>query len=173
MMKALVIFVIVCVVNCSANPVAGNHSHVDEEAFKTNKIQMGDEELYIVTAADGTPLTTIDVFNDEGYEIELNPDGSKCRLSQVHDNSSCFEELPLADDEPISARISDRCKGREIVTLKPVDCDAKSSFKGEAAIREKRRVGPCRLTTYRTVCVTRCCFYRMCIVQVSVIIFWC
>ncbi|KAH3804357.1 hypothetical protein DPMN_132641 [Dreissena polymorpha] len=87
---------------------------------------MGDEELYIVTAADGTPLTTIDVFNDEGYEIEFTPDGSKCRLSQVHDNSSCFEEVPLADDEPVSALIYERCRGREIVTLKPVDCEAHS-----------------------------------------------
>ncbi|KAH3794601.1 uncharacterized protein LOC127839303 [Dreissena polymorpha] len=136
-MKALVLCVLVCVGNCSANPVAENDKQADGEAFKSTRIQLGSEELYIVTATDGTPLAAIDVILDEGYEIELTLDGSKCRLSQVRDNSSCFDEVPLAD-KPVSARIADRCKGREIVTLKPMDCDAKSGLKGDAPIREKR-----------------------------------
>ncbi|KAH3784834.1 uncharacterized protein LOC127842483 [Dreissena polymorpha] len=137
-MKALVIFVTACVGNCAANPVAANDTGVDVKAFRTSRIKLGDKEVFTVTNADGTPLAIIDVVRSEGYEIELTPDGRKCRISQVQDKSSCFEEAPLTDDEPVLARISDRCKGREIVTLKPKDCNAKSSLEKEDSTRVKR-----------------------------------
>ncbi|KAH3724862.1 uncharacterized protein LOC127852192 [Dreissena polymorpha] len=147
-MKALVIFVIVC----AANPVAANDPGVHGKAFKTSRVKLADKEVFTVTAEDGTPLTTIDVVRDEGYEIELTSDGRKCRLSQVQDNSSCFQEAPLADDEPVSARISDRCKGREMMTLKPKDCNAKSSLEKEATTREKRFLSICTSKEPRVVC---------------------
>ncbi|XP_052260681.1 uncharacterized protein LOC127864830 [Dreissena polymorpha] len=134
---------------------------------------MGDEELYIVTAVDGTPMTTIDVFNNEGYEIEFTPDGSTCRLSQVHDNSSCFEEAQLGEDEPVSALISERCKGREIVTLKPVDCEAHSKPLADASNREKRFFRWCLRLIYRVSCFLRCCFRYTCSVHAAWVWSWC
>ncbi|KAH3804338.1 uncharacterized protein LOC127836203 isoform X1 [Dreissena polymorpha] len=168
-MKALVIVVIVCVGNCSANPLAANETGVNGESFKTSRINMGDEELFTVTAVDGTPLATIDVVRDEGYEIELTQDGRKCRLSQVYDTSSCFEEAPLADDEPVLARIADRCKGREIVTLKPQDCNANSSLEKGAATRTKRA---CSFQA-RVVCRARCCDWQVsCWVELQLVCGW-
>ncbi|KAH3724863.1 uncharacterized protein LOC127852191 [Dreissena polymorpha] len=150
MMKALVILVIACVGNCAANPVAANDTGVDGKAFRTSRIKLGDKEVFTVTNTDGTPLATIDVVRNEGYEIELTPDGSECRISQVQDKSSCFEEAPLADDEPVLARISDRCRGREIVTLKPKDCNATSSLEKEDSTRVKR--AQCKKTGTRQDC---------------------
>ncbi|KAH3804343.1 uncharacterized protein LOC127836205 [Dreissena polymorpha] len=150
MMKALVIFVIVCVGNCAANTVAARG--VKGKAFTTSTIKLGDEELFTVTAADGTPLTTIDVVRNEGYEIELTQDGRKCRLSKVYDTSSCFEEAPLTDDEPVLARIADRCKGREIVTLKPKDCKDAATRTKRACSYQARVV--CRTSNWRVTCGT-------------------
>ncbi|KAH3804347.1 uncharacterized protein LOC127836201 [Dreissena polymorpha] len=150
MMKALVIVVLACVGNCAANLQAADDTGVNGKAFKTSRIKLGDEELFTVTAADGTPLATIDVVRDEGYEIELTPDGRKCRISQVQEKSSCFQEAPLTDDEPVFARISDRCKGREIVTLKPKDCNEKSSLEKEESTRVKRH--SCKTTGTREEC---------------------
>ncbi|KAH3723965.1 uncharacterized protein LOC127854165 [Dreissena polymorpha] len=172
-MKALVLFVLVCVGHCSAKHVAENDKRAESEEFNTNKIQLGSEEVLIVTAADGENLATIDVF-EEGYEITLTPDGSKCLLSQVRDNSSCFDEVPfdedtLEDNEAMSARIADLCKDREIVTLKPVDCDANDGLNGDKRFGKR---GWCTYYSYHQVCRYDW-WYNSCSVQSCYVSYYC
>lgn len=49
-------------------------------------------------------------------------------LSQTGDNATCFDELPVTEDLPEIIR--SQCLGREILILKPVDCDDDAGEEG-------------------------------------------
>ncbi|KAH3867645.1 hypothetical protein DPMN_030777 [Dreissena polymorpha] len=42
---------------------------------------------------------------------------------QVSENATCYDEVPVADIDLIPDNIAAFCKGREILSLVPTDCN--------------------------------------------------
>ncbi|XP_052272293.1 uncharacterized protein LOC127872871 isoform X1 [Dreissena polymorpha] len=143
------------------------------ENFNTTSTDLGNEQQIKVVAPNGKLLATIEVFTEEGFEVQKPTDRNKCLMSKISDNGTCFDEVPVADIDTIPDNIAAFCKGREVLSLVPTDCNNKavgndaSPDSSNAGVAKRSLYSTCHrwTKTYHSVCRTYCCrrFFFYCL----------
>ncbi|XP_045206563.2 uncharacterized protein LOC123558761 [Mercenaria mercenaria] len=97
--------------------------------------QNGTEQEVTILDKDGRAVGKVDMFADEGYQIEKPIDGEEhlCLLrtndrsdEESNQTNICYVRRAVSHEEAIGLnmpRILDHCGNRSIYTLEPQDCD--------------------------------------------------
>ncbi|KAH3874777.1 uncharacterized protein LOC127869303 [Dreissena polymorpha] len=143
------------------------HCLLGQDKFNETRTHQPYGEQIKISTQDGKLVSTVDVFFNEGYQIERPTDRNKCLISKLTENGTCFDEVSTSSLDAIPDNIAVLCKGREVVTLVSVDCHKDDTVQTDATentgvTKRQKRSAPWSSCSrykkvYRENCRQWCC----------------